>query len=136
MPLVIYSIALVPLTVRSLIHMFKDDGGCQSIATIPLDTYPTGASNTIIAFQALAGIYQLLFCFVYLLILFRWRCLLPLGCLLIALEFGIAIPIMGSGWKLMEFKGTAPGFVAMCIVPFVFSALCWLALPDTKEKRG
>ena len=135
LPLILYSIALIPLTVRSLIHMFKDDSGCQSIATIPLDTYPPGASRTIIAYQAHAGIYQLLFSFLHLLILFRWRCLLPLGCLLITLEFGIPIFIMGSGWKMMELKGTAPGFVAMWSVPFVFSVLCWLALPDKKDKQ-
>ena len=35
---------------RSLIHIFKFDGGAQSIATIPLDTYPPNASNTIVRF--------------------------------------------------------------------------------------
>ena len=135
MALIVYSIAVVPLTVRSLIHMFKDDSGCQSIATIPLDTYPSGAARTIIAYQAHAGIYQLLFSFIHFLILFRWRCLVPFGCLLIALEFGIPIFIMGSGWKMMELKGTAPGFVAMWIAPFVFSVLSWCALPNKKDKQ-
>ena len=126
---------MVPLTVRSLIHMFKDDGGAMSIATIPLDTYPTGAANTIIAFQALAGIYQLILVFVYMLILFRYRTLLPLGYLLITLEFGLAIPIMGSGWKMMELRGTAPGYVTMWILPSITSALCLFSLPKRSNTK-
>ena len=110
--------------------MFKDDSGAMSIATIPLDTYPTGAANTIIAYQAHVGIDQLLLCFIHLLILFRYRCLLPLGHLLITLEFGLAIPIIASGWKPMEFRGTAPGWVAMCTLPFACSLMCWLSLPE------
>ena len=121
---------LVPLTVRSFIYMLKDDSGAMSIATIPLDTYPTGAANTIIAYQAHVGIDQLLLCFIYLLILFRYRCLLPLGYLFITLEFGLAIPIIGSGWKPMVFRGTAPGFVVMCVLPFVTSLMCLLSLPE------
>ena len=115
--------------------MLKDDSGAMSFATIPLDTYPPGAANTIIAYQAHVGIDQLLLCFVYLLILFRYRCLLPLGYLLMSLEFGLAIPIIGSGWKKMEFRGTAPGWVAMCIVPFLCGFLCWISLPEREKAK-
>ena len=31
--------------IRSLIHILKDDGGAQSIATIPLDRYPKHAAD-------------------------------------------------------------------------------------------
>ena len=42
-----YLLAIVTV-VRSLIHMFKHDGGAQSIATIPLDTYTQGGSQAVI----------------------------------------------------------------------------------------
>lgn len=113
--------------------MFKDDSGAMSIATIPLDTYPTGAANTIIAYQAHVGIDQFLLCFVYMSILFRYRSLLPLGYLLITLEFGIGIIIMGSGWKMMELRGTAPGYITMWILPFVTSLMCWFTLPERRN---
>ena len=114
--------------------MLKDDSGAMSIATIPLDTYPPGAANTIIAYQAHVGIDQLLLCFVYLLILFRYRCLLPLGYLLMTLEMGLAIPIIGSGWKQMEFRGTPPGSFGMYTVPFL-AALCWISLPEREKAK-
>ena len=34
--------------VRSLIHMFAPDGGAQTIATIPLDTFTNEGASTII----------------------------------------------------------------------------------------
>ena len=115
--------------------MFKDDGGAMSIATIPLDTYPTGAANTIVAYQAQVGIDQFILCFIYMLILVRYRILLPLGYLLITLEFGFGIIIMGSGWKMVELRGTAPGYVTMWILPFITLSLCWFSLPKDNHPK-
>ena len=47
-------------TVRSLVHIWKKDGGAQSIASIPLDKYPANAANTIILMFAYWGQSQLL----------------------------------------------------------------------------
>ena len=110
--------------------MLKDDSGAMSIATIPLDTYTTGAANTIIAFQAHVGIDQLVICLMHLLILFRYRRLLPLGYLFITLEWGLKIPILGSGWKQMEFRNTPPGFVGIYSVPSLCALMCWISLPE------
>ena len=50
----------VPITVitlvRSLIHMFRADGGAQSIATIPLDSYPEAAAVAGVVIFALWGL--------------------------------------------------------------------------------
>ena len=135
LPLVIFAILTFVFTTRALIHMLKDDGGAQAFATIPLDTYPPGAAKTIIAFQAAVGIDQLLLCFVYILILVRYRSLLPLGYILITLEFGLGTLIIGSGWKPIEFSGTAPGYVAIFVVPPMALVLCWLSLPRGNDKH-
>ena len=54
----------VPITVvtlvRSGIHIFRADGGAQSIATIPLDTYSDPAATAVILVFALWGLSQLL----------------------------------------------------------------------------
>ena len=44
----IFTVLTVISFIRSLIHMLKNDGGAQSIATIPLDNYPKKASETIV----------------------------------------------------------------------------------------
>ena len=41
---------------RSPIHMFKYDGGAQSIATIPLDTFTPGGSAAVVLIFALWGL--------------------------------------------------------------------------------
>ena len=45
---------------RSQHHIFAADGGAQTIATIPLDTYSPGASSTVIGIFALWGLSQLI----------------------------------------------------------------------------
>ena len=39
----------------SLLHIFSADGGAQSISTMPLDSYPAGASQNVIAMFARMG---------------------------------------------------------------------------------
>ncbi len=72
----------VPITFMkiaiSLLHVFSADGGAQSIATMPLDTYAAGASQNIIALFARLGLEQFLLGTVCLLGLLRYRAMLPL----------------------------------------------------------
>ncbi|MCR9278681.1 MAG: hypothetical protein NXH85_11970 [Pseudomonadaceae bacterium] len=81
----------VPVTLitfgRSLVHIFLGDGGAQSIATIPLDTYPPDAADAVIRGFALWGLSQLLLAFLYIGVLWRWRTLVPLMYLLLVVEY-------------------------------------------------
>jgi hypothetical protein len=72
---------------RSLVHIFLSDGGAQSIATIPLDTYAPEAADAVIRGFALWGLSQLLLAFLYVGVLWRWRTLLPLMYLLLVAEY-------------------------------------------------
>ena len=72
-------VAMTVLTLAcSLAHIFLPDGGAQSIATIPLDTYATGAATVIIGMFAQWGLTQLMFGLLYVLVLWRYQSLIPL----------------------------------------------------------
>ncbi|MGJ3241119.1 MAG: hypothetical protein ACFE0Q_20580 [Anaerolineae bacterium] len=119
---------LVILTIitlgRSLIHMFAPDGGAQSIATIPLDTYTEAGANTVIRIFGLWGLSQLLIGVLYGIVLIRYRALIPLMYLLMVAEYASRI-LLGE-LKPISTVGTAPGGVAdYILVPL---ALVMLAL--------
>jgi hypothetical protein len=71
-PIVFMKLAL------GLVHIFSADGGAQSVSTIPLDTYPAGAAQNVVAMFARLGLEQLFVGAVLLLVLVRHRALLPL----------------------------------------------------------
>ena len=81
-------IGIVVMTlVRSCIHIFAPDGGAQSIAGFPLNTYPETASSMIILIFSLWGASQLLMELVYLIVLIRYKSLITLMYLLIFIEY-------------------------------------------------
>jgi hypothetical protein len=123
--------ALIALTLmtlgRSLVHMFKYDGGAQSIATIPLDSFGPGGAETVIGIFAFWGLSQLLLGLVYVVVLWRYPALIPFIYLLFLAEYlgrlllGMANPI--------ETTGTAPGGQANLIFPVLGALMFYLSLP-------
>jgi hypothetical protein len=81
-----FPIALVTL-VRSCIHIFRFDGGAQSIATIPLDRFTSEGSAAVITIFALWGLSQLVIGLLYVLVLLRYRALISLMYLLLLVEY-------------------------------------------------
>lgn len=79
-------IALIKFS-QSLTHLLKHDGGAQSISTIPLDTYPQSAAQNIIGLFARLGLEQILLASIFLIVLLRYRALIPLMYLLIVAHF-------------------------------------------------
>ena len=63
---------------RSLIHIVAPDGGAQSIATIPLDSFTTNGAAALVHLFALWGLPQLIIGIVYVIALVRYRSFLPL----------------------------------------------------------
>lgn len=82
-----FAIITAMTIVRSLIHILVGDGGAQSIASIPLDTYAAPAAATVVFMFAVWGLLQLLLGLVYLVVLVRYRGLIPLMLLLVAAEY-------------------------------------------------
>lgn len=62
----------------SLLHIFYADGGAQTISNIPLDTYPPGAAQNVVALFSRMGLEQLLLGLLYALALARYRSMIPL----------------------------------------------------------
>jgi hypothetical protein len=61
-----------------LLHVFSADGGAQSVSRMPLDTYPAGAAQNVIALMSRLGLEQLLLGLIALVVLLRYRALVPL----------------------------------------------------------
>lgn len=124
--------ALTALTLwRSQHHIFAPDGGAQSIATIPLDSYTQGGAATVISVFALWGLAQLGMAIIMLAACVRYKAMIPLLWLLILLEYTGRWTI--AMFKPIETLGTAPGATANMVLPVV--ALIMLILSLVPSRR-
>jgi len=71
---------------RSLEHIFNEDGGAESIAGIPLESYSSEAASNLISIFAQWGFSQLVLACILLLVVLKMREFIPLMLLIIALE--------------------------------------------------
>jgi hypothetical protein len=126
----------VPLTLmlifRSCMHLIAPDGGAQSIATIPLDTYSDSAAANVIAIFSQWGLSQLLLTLLFVLVLVRYRSLIPLFYLLFALEQCGRMAV--GHFKPVVTLETAPGSAAT--LPLLIISLIMLALSLMPSKSG
>lgn len=82
----LFGALMVLKTVISINSMINGDVVASSADGIPLDTYPAGAAATIVSLFALSGLRQLTFCLIGLVVLVRYRTLVPLMFALLLLE--------------------------------------------------
>lgn len=131
-----FPIVLVSL-VRSCIHIFRSDGGAQSIATIPLDTFTPVGLAAVVALFAQWGLSQLVMALVFTVVLFRYRALLSLMYLLLLVEY-VGRPAIGIMKPIVTVE-TPPGgpmgyvFVVLAIVGLTLS-LRWKE--DPAQAKG
>lgn len=118
--------------VRSLIHVFAPDGGAQTIATIPLDSYPTAAAAAVILMFSYWGLSQLLMGFVYLGVALKYRSLIPAMYVLLIFEYAMRFVI--GQMKPIVTTGTAPGSIGNWIMVPVCAVLLVLSLVKAKQK--
>ncbi len=118
--------------VRSLIHMFSKDGGAQSIATIPLDSFSAQASSVIVLIFALWGLSQLLMGVLYVIVLWRYKSLIPLMYLFIFLEYVLRI-VLGT-MKPIVTDSVPPGAVVNLVFPPLALILFALSIRKTAKK--
>jgi hypothetical protein len=126
-----YALTAVTLW-RSQHHIFASDGGAQSIATIPLDTYTQGGAQSVVTIFALWGLAQLAMALIMLLASIRYKSMVPLLWLFIFLEYG-GRKLVGI-YKPLQTIETAPGAIAANILPII--ALAMLVLALWPEKSG
>ena len=125
--------ALTALTLwRSQHHLFAPDGGAQSIATIPLDTFTTSGAAAVVGVFGLWGLSQLIISIVYLIVSLRYRAMIPLMYLLMFVEYFVRtvyFPLV----KPIPTVGTAPG--ATGNLPLMIVALVMLGLSVITPKK-
>ena len=100
--------------IRSCIHILAPDGGAESIATIPLGSYSAEAAATAIYLFAVWGLSQLIIGLMYLVVLWRYKSLIPLMYVTVFIEYTARI-IIGA-LKPVALSGVAPGGVANYIM--------------------
>lgn len=111
--------------VRSCIHIFKHDGGAQSIATIPLDTYTDAGAATVILIFSYWGLSQLMFGLIQVIVAFKYKSLIPLMYLFLFFEYVSRFGI--SFFKPIETTEQAPGGIANFVLPFVCLLMFFLS---------
>ncbi|MCX5481607.1 hypothetical protein OSH08_21595 [Kaistia geumhonensis] len=114
---------------RSLVHMFAPDGGAQSVAHIPLDTYPAAASNAVVFLFSFWGLSQLMMGLVYIVALLRYRALIPLLLVLIFVEYAGRITI--GHIRVIETTATAPGAILDYVMVLLTLVLLVLSRPSS-----
>ncbi|MFT6807535.1 MAG: hypothetical protein ACJA01_000755 [Saprospiraceae bacterium] len=112
--------------VRSCIHMFKSDGGAQSIGAIPLDTYSDGAAGVVIGIFAYWGLSQLMFGIMQVIVALKYKSLIPLMYLMLILEWAGRF-VLGM-YKPIETVGQAPGGIGNMVLPFVCLIMFFLSI--------
>lgn len=128
-------VAMTVLTIaRSLAHIFLQDGGAESIATIPLDSFSSAASAVVIGMFAQWGLTQLMFGLLYVIVLWRYQSLIPLMWLFMAFEWTGRL-FVGFA-KPMETVGTAPGAIGNLIFPVLTLIMLVLALKERQSDQN
>ena len=114
----------VPITLQkvamSLTHLLKADGGAQSISTIPLDTYSASAAQNIVALFARIGVEQLVLGALLVLVLLRYRAMIPLLYILIVGEY-LATRVVSQA-KPLVLAGTSGAGTPLLVIA-ILSAL-------------
>ena len=77
LPRILFYLIILLTLARSLIHILAPDGGAQSIATIPMNSYGTAAANAVVYLFGVWGLSQLLMGIFYLFVGLRYQSLIP-----------------------------------------------------------
>jgi hypothetical protein len=69
------------------VHMFAADGGAQSIGSVALDQFSLGGANSVITMFGLWGMEQLVIGLIAIVILLRYKALIPMMALVYVIEY-------------------------------------------------
>ncbi|QEE14514.1 hypothetical protein DSAG12_00327 [Promethearchaeum syntrophicum] len=130
----IFGVLTIFTIVRSLIHIFAPDGGANSIATIVVFSGSPDPNNVIYHIFSLWGLSQLLIGLIYIIVLMKYKNLIPMMFTLMIIEYvmrfvtGIMKP-MGD-----VLTGTPPGaLVNLILVPLALGMLIWSFFPVKRK---
>jgi hypothetical protein len=96
-----------------LVHVFSADGGAQTMSHIPLDSYSAGAAQNVVGIFARLGLEQLLLGALFVIVLLRYRAMIPL-------IFSLALVAQAGAFSLAACKPlsltVSPGVAPMYLV--------------------
>lgn len=130
-PLYFFYVLTAITIIRSLIHIFAPDGGAQSIATIPLNSYSAEASAVVIHVFAEWGLTQLLFGLLYVIVIWKYKNLIPLIYLFIITEYSGRL-ILGHLKPIITI-GIPPGAIENYIMITLAFLMFILSIKETKK---
>jgi len=125
--------ALIPvITFRSFVHFLKDDSGVNSIASIVLFSGTPDPNNVVYMFSALWGSQQVIMWMIYLVVLVRYRSLIPLMWALFVVEVCFRMAV-GSMHPLTPdyYARTPPGKLGNLPMLLIGSTMLVLAVRNT-----
>lgn len=130
-PFYLFAIYALVSTVRSCIHLLSPDGGAGTIAGLDLSV--AGAEGIIFAF-ALWGSSQLLFALIQLLVVIRYRSLVPFMWLMLALE--VLLRELVGKLKPVTFAHTPPGAIGnQLILPLAVLMVVWSVWTAVRDQK-
>ena len=127
---IVFFLITVFTLIRSCIHLFAPDGGASSIAGINTSV---GGSSNIISLFAFWGLSQLLMGFVFLVVFFRYKSLIPFMYVLLFVEYSGRIVIGFS--KPLEVAHIPPGALGDYIIVPLAILMLMLSLKRPKMKE-
>jgi hypothetical protein len=128
LPVYVFSVITAISTARSLIHLLAPDGGAGSIAGI--DLAKAGKSGTIFGF-GLWGSSQVLYALIQVVVVSRYRSLVPLMYVLLILETLLRIVVGRT--KPVPLTRTPPGAAGNAVI--LPLAVCMLALSLASARK-
>lgn len=129
---------LVLYTAKSLvsaaIHMFAADGGAQSIASVALERFTAEGADSVVTMFGLWGLEQLVIGLIAVVVLLRYRSLIPMMSLAYVIEYAgrMASPLYTPGLATAH---APPGAVADKLLLPLALAMLALSLVRPKGKR-
>ncbi len=132
-----FCLMLLPVTFRSLVHFLKADSGVNSIATIHIFPGDPDPNQVIYMFSSIGGAYQTIILLIYLVVLFRYRNLIPLMFALMLVEVGFRM-VVGSIHPLTEefFVRTPPGKFGNLPFGLLSVAMLWVSYRNITADGG
>jgi hypothetical protein len=128
LPVYVFSVIAGISTARSLIHLLAPDGGAGSIAGI--DLAKAGKSGTIFGF-GLWGSAQVLYALIQVIVVSRYRSLVPLMYVLLILE--TLLRVFVGRTKPVPLTHTPPGATGNAVI--LPLAVCMLVLSLASARR-
>ena len=131
LPFYIFALYALVSAVRSCIHLLSPDGGAGTIAGMDLSV--AGADGIIFAF-ALWGSSQVLFAIIQLLVVIRYRSLIPFMWLMLALE--VLLRELVGKMKPVTFAHTPPGAIGNQLILPLAALMLGLSLWSATRQQG